>query len=80
VHQVQQLRKDEGLDLADRIILFVEGDDALADVLRDHREYLLRETLGVELQRRLPPDAAAREVRLDGVVVRIALRQAAPNA
>jgi isoleucyl-tRNA synthetase len=76
VHHIQQLRKDEGLELADRIVLFVEGDAALEDVLRDHGDYLLRETLSVDLRRELPPSSAPREVRLDGMAARIALRKA----
>ncbi len=76
VHQVQQLRKDAGLDLADRIVLFVEGASGLDDLLRDHGAYLLRETLGVDLQRRLPAASPAREVQLDGVTARIALQKA----
>src|SRR3972149_1122988 len=55
VHQVQQMRKDAGLDLADRIVLFVEGDAGLDDLLRDHGAYLRRETLAVDLQRRGAP-------------------------
>ncbi len=77
IHQVQQLRKDEGLDLADRIVLFLEGDAGLADLLRDHSAYLLRETLAVDLQHHLPPAATVREVSLDGVSARIALQKTA---
>jgi len=77
VHQVQQLRKDAGLDLADRIVLFVEGDADLDALLREHRGYLMRETLAVDLQRRLPEGAQSREVRLGGVVARVALRRTA---
>ena len=76
VHQVQQMRKDAGLDLADRIVLFVEGDAGLDDLLRDHGAYLRRETLAVDLQRRVPPSAPAREVHLDGVRARVALEKA----
>ncbi len=74
VHHVQQLRKEEGLDLADRILLFVEGE-GLRDVLTAHRDYVLRETLGVDLQEKVPSGVAGREVRLDGVSARIALRK-----
>ena len=77
VHQVQQLRKDAGLDLADRIVLFVEGDGGVDDLLREHSAYLLRETLGVDLQRQAPADLAVREVHLDGLVARVAVRRAA---
>ncbi|HEV8340641.1 MAG TPA: isoleucine--tRNA ligase [bacterium] len=74
IHHVQQLRKDEGLDLADRIVLFVAGE-GLEEVLAAHRDYLLRETLSVDLKEELPAGVAGREVRLDGASARIALRK-----
>lgn len=75
VHHVQQLRKDAGLDLADRIVLFVEGE-GLEELLAEHGDYLLRETLGVDLRREVPATLTAREVRLNGAAARIALRKA----
>ena len=74
VHHVQQLRRDEGLDLADRIVLYVEGN-GLDELLREHREYVLRETLGTELRGKVPPTLTAREVHLDGVAARIAVKK-----
>jgi isoleucyl-tRNA synthetase len=75
VHHIQQLRKDEGLELADRIVLFVEGE-GLDELVSEHSEYLLRETLGVDLRREVPPTLTPREVRLDGAAARIALQRA----
>jgi len=74
IHHIQQLRKDEGLALADRIVLFIEGE-GLDELLREHGGYLLRETLGVDLKGEVPAGVPAREVRLDGATARIALRK-----
>jgi len=74
VHHVQQLRKEAGLDLADRIVLFVDGD-GVEEVLAAHGDYVRRETLAVALERALPPDVPARSVRLDGLEVRVGLRR-----
>jgi isoleucyl-tRNA synthetase len=45
VRAVQDARKQAGLDVADRIALFVEGDTAVTAALAEHREYLMNETL-----------------------------------
>jgi isoleucyl-tRNA synthetase len=45
VRAVQDARKQAGLEVADRIALFVEGDAAVAAALREHRDYLMSETL-----------------------------------
>ena len=45
VRAVQDARKQAGLEVADRIVLYVEGDDTVAAALAAHRDYLMSETL-----------------------------------
>jgi isoleucyl-tRNA synthetase len=45
VRAVQDARKQAGLEIADRIVLSVEGDAAVGAALAEHREYLMAETL-----------------------------------
>jgi isoleucyl-tRNA synthetase len=45
VRAVQDARKQAGLEVADRIALFVEGDDAIAAALEEYRDYVMSETL-----------------------------------
>ena len=45
IRAVQEARKQAGLEVADRIALFVEGDAAVTAALQDHRDYLMSETL-----------------------------------
>jgi isoleucyl-tRNA synthetase len=45
VRAVQDARKQAGLEVADRIVLHVEGDTAVAAALAEHRDYLMNETL-----------------------------------
>ena len=45
VRAVQDARKQAGLEVADRIVLFVEGDAAVMAALAEHRDYLMSETL-----------------------------------
>jgi len=75
VHQVQTLRKEGDLAVDRRIVLHYEGP--LEDVLRAHRDYIMRETLAAEIRSGLPASVAAREVRLDGVPVRLGIAPAA---
>ena len=74
VHQVQTFRKDAGLAVDDRIVLYYEGP--LDDVVRAHRDYIMRETLATDLRSGMPAGADPRDVRLDGATVRLSVRRA----
>jgi isoleucyl-tRNA synthetase len=74
VHQVQTLRKDADLAVDDRIVLHYEGP--LEPVLRAHRDYIMRETLTSELRAGLPSKGTARDVKLDGVNIRLSIEPA----
>jgi isoleucyl-tRNA synthetase len=50
VRRVQDLRKQAGFDIADRIHLSVSASPALAEAIRVHRDYIMGETLTVELK------------------------------
>ncbi len=78
IHQIQQLRKEAGFQIADRITLYYEGDSALADILRTHRDYVLREVLGQEARAGFPPGGGAihrKAVRLDGHELTVGIAQ-----
>jgi isoleucyl-tRNA synthetase len=51
VRAVQDARKQAGLEVADRIDLFVEGDDAVMAAVAEHRDYLMSETLASAWQK-----------------------------
>jgi isoleucyl-tRNA synthetase len=51
VRAVQDARKQAGLEVADRIALFVEGDAAVTAALEEHRDYLMAETLASSWRR-----------------------------
>jgi len=62
VRAVQDARKQAGLEVADRIVLYVEGDDTVTAALAAHREYLMNETLASAWRR---PAADAYVARQD---------------
>lgn len=49
VRRVQDFRKQSGLDIADRIHLYAEASPKLAQAIDEFREYIMGETLSLEL-------------------------------
>ncbi len=49
VHAVQAARKNAGLNVEDRIVLTLGGDDELLEAARAHQDYVTRETLATSL-------------------------------
>jgi isoleucyl-tRNA synthetase len=49
VHRIQNLRKDAGFEIADRIKTYYRADAEIADVMRQHDAYISAETLSVAL-------------------------------
>ncbi|MBM3278989.1 MAG: isoleucine--tRNA ligase [Candidatus Handelsmanbacteria bacterium] len=50
VNRVQNMRKDAGLEVADRIRLWAQGDAGVEQAVQQHREYIAAETLAVEMK------------------------------
>jgi len=55
VRRVQDLRKSAGLDVADRIGLFVAASTGLKAALQTHKDYIMAETLATSLYFKKPP-------------------------
>ena len=79
VHAIQNARKAAGLEVEDRIEVWLSGDGALLDAVREHDDYVAGETLasGIELDGAARPDDLYSEnTSLDGSELEIALRRA----
>lgn len=77
VNRIQNLRKDSGLEVTDRIALKLESQDAIAAAVESNKNYICEETLAntIELVSSLPEsDATAVEVE-EGVSTRIYLQK-----
>jgi len=74
VHAIQTARRDAGLEVSDRIVLTLAGDDALLDAARSHEPYVAGETLAVQVNY----DGAdgGQRVRVDGRELRVAVVRA----
>jgi isoleucyl-tRNA synthetase len=77
VRAVQDLRKEAGLRVEDRIELAVKAEGEVAEALAAHRDYLVSETLAVTLHGAPQGDGHDARVELDGQSVRLWLRPVA---
>jgi isoleucyl-tRNA synthetase len=67
VRKIQELRKQSGFAVEDRIRLFYDGDGILAQALERWREYIATETLAIAVARGEAPDGASSEtLRIEG--------------
>lgn len=67
VRKIQELRKQSGFAVEDRIRLFYEGDGVLAQALERWREYIATETLAIAVARGQAPDGASTEtLKIEG--------------
>jgi isoleucyl-tRNA synthetase len=77
VHRIQNLRKEAGFEIADRIHAYVKGDGAVSAVLKAHGEYIAQETLAVQLWDARPPARAQQEAAsIDGYDVTLGVERA----
>ncbi len=60
VRHVQNLRKKAGLDVTDRIALFLSGSPGIREVLESQGDYLAQEVLAVSVEVGEPPEGAPR--------------------
>ena len=76
VRRLQDMRREAGFALADRITVWYSGGGDLARVMRSHGAYIRAETLSTELLEGAPPaDASAAAHDLEGVAVNLAVRR-----
>jgi isoleucyl-tRNA synthetase len=75
VHAVQTARRDAGLEVSDRIVLTLDGDQALVAAARAHEGYLSGETLAVQVS--YESLDGAQPVAIDGRSLRVGVAVAA---
>ena len=72
VSKVQQLRKDNGFDIADRIITTFNADEEFANSILENVDYIKNETLSVELKE---DDSLDKDLTLNDYSVGIKLQK-----
>ncbi|OGO51339.1 MAG: isoleucine--tRNA ligase [Chloroflexi bacterium RBG_16_68_14] len=79
VHRIQNLRREAGFDISDRITAYWQGDDDVRRVLDAHADYVKGETLSLSLVEADPPSEAHRsEQNVDGHQVVLGVRRTRP--
>jgi isoleucyl-tRNA synthetase len=74
VHKVQNLRKQAGFAVTDRILLFCTAEDRLTEAIAAHHDYITRETLTLNVSTEpLPAPAIESALKVNGLAVRLAL-------
>ena len=70
VHRLQNMRRTAGFDIADHIVTYYSGTEALAEVMGRFADYIRQETLSEELvQGEAPAEAYTELQNMDGVEV-----------
>jgi isoleucyl-tRNA synthetase len=76
VHRIQNLRKDAGFEIADRIRTYYAGDDTLREAMRAFDAYVRQETLSVDvLEAPPPPGAHVEDAEVDGRTVNLGVER-----
>jgi isoleucyl-tRNA synthetase len=73
VREIQDMRKEADLHIADRIRLSIRGAE---EILAAHKDYIMSETLCVELLSEQSQKLTERSITLDGVSVQVTLAKA----
>lgn len=71
--KVQNLRKDSGFEVADKIKLYVSGNEMLEEVIRKFEDHIKKETLSLEVAYDL--DKEYNEFKINGEELKIAVKK-----
>ncbi|NCC78279.1 MAG: isoleucine--tRNA ligase, partial [Clostridia bacterium] len=69
ISKIQNLRKESGFQVADKIRLYVSGNEKLTDIMKKFEDHLKKETLTVEI--RYDEKHAAEEFNINGETILI---------
>jgi isoleucyl-tRNA synthetase len=80
IRRVQDLRKTAGLEIADRIRLVYQSSPGLARAIEAFREYIMNETLAVELRMgEVPPNLPQVSDEFDGETITVGVERIGSN-
>ena len=75
VHYIQQLRKEAGYQVEDRIAVTYEADGRLRDAITQHQTYIQQETLARALVYRQPSGDQVQSVEIDGASLTVGVQR-----
>jgi len=51
ISKIQQMRKSNNYEMMDRINIYFDGDDEIADAVSSYRDFIMKETLADKVDR-----------------------------
>ena len=75
VSRIQNLRKQSGFDVTDKIAIYIKGGDLTARAFDLFGDHIKSETLAVSVAPHLPAGATPQEFSLDGETVSVVLER-----
>jgi isoleucyl-tRNA synthetase len=79
VNRVQNMRKDAGFEVTDRIRIYFTGSDKLRSILQEKESYIKNETLAVEFVDSYRPGEYASKLDINGEEAEVGVERQAPN-
>lgn len=76
VRRIQNMRKDAGFDISDKIKVYYQAEGSIHHVLENWEDYIKTETLATSIQHKLIPEAAfQRKERVEGLDIMIGVKR-----
>jgi len=75
VNRIQNIRKEAGFDVTDKITVKIEDHEFVREAVKRHSAYIASQTLATVVELSASPDANVREVEIDEVVVKVEVRK-----
>jgi isoleucyl-tRNA synthetase len=76
VNRIQNIRKETGFDVTDKITVLIEDHDFVREAIKRHNAYIGSQTLATEIKLvNSFPENSSREVEIDEIVVRVEVRK-----
>ncbi len=75
VNRIQNMRKDAGLDVVDRIIVHLEGNERFVNYIKSFNTYIMNETLANEIQSGMNSNGFAQEWKIGEFDCKITIKK-----
>jgi isoleucyl-tRNA synthetase len=76
VRRIQNMRKDAGFDISDKITIYYQAEGAVHRVFKEWADYIKAETLATSIEHQLIPEAAfQRKEKVDSLDVMLGVRK-----
>jgi len=75
INKIQFMRKEADFNVVDRIKLYVKSNEIINEVLKNHRDYIMSETLTREMLNQEESDMYVKEWSINGEMAGIGIKQ-----